>query len=172
MWMRTRVSDDSDADHRELVVRARDWQKRFTLRAKDSVESDCARRSTVSSLRHDGTADDPEVAKHRSISLAEAAITVTLFLVAMILPHALIYALSRFHIGGSNAAQRAWMMAWLAADQLSSFRILVFWSIWKCRSTVIPVWVHYVSVAALLAPAVGGFMAMYLEDQGLGVCRA
>ena len=173
VWMRTLVRDDSDA--RELVVRTRTWERRFTLCALDSAESDCAHRFTVSALRHDGTADDPEVAKHRAISPAEAAITATLFLAAMLLPHALICALTRFRAGSSTAAQRAWMMAWLAADQLASLGTLVFWAIWKRWGAVIPVGVHYASVAALVVPAVGGFVAMskmYLQGQGIGACRS
>ena len=169
-WMRTEARDDT----RELVVRTRAWQKRFTLCAADSAEAaSCAHRFTVSALRHDGSADDPEVAKHRAISPAEAVITVTLFLAAMILPHALICALTRFRAGSSSAAQRAWMTAWLAADQFSSLGTLVFWAVWKRRGSVVPVGVHYASVAALVVPAVGGFVTMskmYLEDQGFGAC--
>lgn len=169
VWMRTVVRDES----RELVVRTRTWERRFTLCASDGAESDGAHRFTVSALRHDGAADDPEVAKHRAISPAEAAITGTLFLAAMLLPHALICALTRFRAGSSSAAQRAWMMAWLSADQLASLGTLVFWAVWKRWGAVIPVGVHYASVAALVVPAVGGFVVMskmYLQDQGLGAC--
>ncbi|KZT69095.1 hypothetical protein DAEQUDRAFT_811557 [Daedalea quercina L-15889] len=169
------VERGANPSEKELIVTSSNWQKRFALCAEESKESSCAYRFTVSALRHDGTADENEVAQHRTISPLEVMITLSLFLSAMILPHGVIFALTRFHAGGSTAAQRAWMMSWLAADQLSSLGTLVFWAIWKRVGTVIPVGVHYASVAALIVPAIGGFVTMsemYLQDQGLGACHS
>jgi len=169
------VADECRPSEKKLIVSTSTWERKFTLCTEESEEANRAYRFTVSSLRHDGIVDDHEVAKHRRISPLEVTITLTLFLSAMILPHGLIYALSHFRTAHSTVAQRAWMMAWLASDQLSSLGTLVFWAIWKRVGTVIPVGVHYASVAALIVPAVGGFIVMsdmYLQDQGLGACNS
>ncbi|KAH9836095.1 uncharacterized protein C8Q71DRAFT_66044 [Rhodofomes roseus] len=169
------IEDEDNPSDRKLVVTTPAWEREFTLCTEDSEEACRASRFTVSSLRHDGAADNPEVARHRALKPVEVFITLTLFLAAMTLPHGLLYALTRFRTGHSTVAQRAWMTAWLAADQLSSLGTLVFWVVWKRVGSVVPVSVHYVGVALLVAASAGGFVTMsemYLQDQGLGTCSS
>ena len=63
------------------------------------------------------------------------------------------------------------MMAWLAADQLSSFGTLVAWVVWKHFHDIIPTKAQYAWLLALMVPGIGGFVSvgrMFLADYHFG----
>ncbi|CCM06005.1 uncharacterized protein FIBRA_08248 [Fibroporia radiculosa] len=96
------------------------------------------------------------------------------FIVALLIPYVLIYVFTNFDKGEkSTFAQRAWMMTWLAADQVSALGTLIAWLVWTKWAGVIPTFVHYCFISVLTIPAMGGFIVvgqMFLEDRGFGTC--
>lgn len=129
-------------------------------------------RFTVSALYHEGPPPQDEVVKTDAITRLEMVTLACLFLVAMIMPHAVTFALTHFHANHSTVAQRAWMMAWLAADQFSAFSTLACWVLWKKRQNVIPGWIQKCFYGVLLTTGVGGFVQvghMYLQDHNYGL---
>ncbi|KAI0728447.1 hypothetical protein C8Q72DRAFT_779816 [Fomitopsis betulina] len=171
--MRT-VPATSDTSPKMLVVAGDTWERTYTLLSEDqTAEPGTVVRFTLSALNHTGPSPEQNLKKFQSITLAEAATIVFLFLVALITPWALIYALTGFRPNGSTVSQRAWMMAWLAADQLSSFGTLVAWVVWKHFLDIIPTKVQYAWLIALLIPGIGGFVSvgrMFLADNHFGPC--
>lgn len=129
-------------------------------------------RFTVSALNHEGPSPQKEVVKADAITQLEIMTLVCLFLVAMIVPSAVIYALTHFRANDSTVAQRAWMMAWLAADQFSACSTLACWVLWKKRQNVIPDWLQKSFYGVLMTTGVGGFVQvvhMYLQDHDYGL---
>ena len=132
-------------------------------------------RFTVSALSHDGSAPQEDVVKADAITPLETTTLACLFFIALILPHIIIYALTRFRANHSTVAQRAWMMAWLGADQFSACSTFACWVLWKKRQNVIPDWLQKCFYGVLMITGVGGFVQvvhMYLQnhDYGLQKC--
>ncbi|KZT07027.1 uncharacterized protein LAESUDRAFT_743071 [Laetiporus sulphureus 93-53] len=120
-----------------------------------------AHKILISPITHNGPAPEDKLQECRSLPWWETASIVTAFLIVMILPYILIYSLTGFQAAASTVAERAWMTAWLSANQAS------------LEGGVIPKEVQALCVAALCAPAIGGMVmvfGMFLEGNGFGVC--
>ena len=129
---------------------------------------------TVTALNHKGPAPHTSVKRLDAVSRTEAVTMAGLFLIAMILPHVFIYALTGYRANQSSVAQRSWMMVWLAADQFSACSTLACWILWKKRQNVIPDWLQKGFYAVLMVAGVGGFVTvakMYLQDHDYGLQR-
>lgn len=72
--------------------------------------------SATSSHVHPGISQDSA----RLASQMRFAVKMSALLI-LIIPHLFIFLLSRFKKGESEVAQRAWMMAWVCANQVSYF---------------------------------------------------
>ncbi|TFY68105.1 hypothetical protein EVJ58_g1200 [Rhodofomes roseus] len=123
----------------------------------------------VSAFSHDGPPPKDTVRRLEAITPRERTTIISLFLLAMILPHVVVYALTGYRPNHSTVAQRAWMMAWLAADQFSACSTLGCWILWKKKHNVIPDGVQRAWYAGLMVAGMGGFVTlaqMYLQDQG------
>ena len=158
---------------KQLVVAGHMWERTYTLLAEGQVaEQDRAVvRFTLSALNHTGPSPEAKLKQFQGVTRAETFTIISLFLVALIMPYALIYGLTGFRPNGSTVSQRAWMMAWLAADQLSSFGTLVAWVVWKHFHDIIPTKVQYAWLLALMVPGIGGFVSvgrMFLADYHFG----
>ncbi|PCH34990.1 hypothetical protein WOLCODRAFT_106805 [Wolfiporia cocos MD-104 SS10] len=128
----------------------------------------------LSAINHDGPADSAKYQKYRSVPLVEIAFIGVLFAIATILPEVLTWILTRYKPGQSTDLQRAFMLAWLIADQLASFCTLASWIIWQRHTSIIPTAVHIIGLVILIIPALGGLVTvgqMYLEDNGFGICE-
>ncbi|KAH9836233.1 uncharacterized protein C8Q71DRAFT_761316 [Rhodofomes roseus] len=123
----------------------------------------------VSALTHNGPPPHDTVKRREEVTPRETATIASLFLLAMILPHVVIYALTGYRPNHSTVAQRAWMMAWLAADHFSACSTLGCWIVWKKKHNVISGAVHKAWYVGLMVAGVGGFVTlaqMYLQDHG------
>ncbi|EPT02117.1 hypothetical protein FOMPIDRAFT_1118799 [Fomitopsis schrenkii] len=157
----------------KLVVAGHKWERTYDLipEGQAAEQDKPVVRFTLSALNHTGPSPQAKLQKFQGITPSEAVTIIFLFLVALITPYALIYALTGFRPNGSTVSQRAWMMAWLAADQLSSFGTLVAWVVWKHLHDVIPTKAQYAWLAALMIPGIGGFVSvgrMFLADYHFG----
>lgn len=150
------------------------WKKTYRLNSSEPTGRDRGpvTRFTVSTLSHNGPPSQSSLLRFRQITWREVGIITISFLVALITPYALIYVMTGFHPGReSTVSPRAWMMAWLAADQFSSIFVLVSWLIWKKKDAIIPRSVHYVCLTMLAIPGIGGYVAigrMFLTDTRFG----
>ncbi|TFY57309.1 hypothetical protein EVJ58_g7098 [Rhodofomes roseus] len=125
----------------------------------------------VSALSHNGVIPEAALKQHQAFTQREICTIASLFIIALVSPHALIYGLTGFHPNGSTVAQRGWMMSWLAADQASSLLTLFFWYTWKNWRCDIPDMVHYICFGLLMIPGVGGIVTvalMFLTDYNFG----
>ncbi|KZT70054.1 hypothetical protein DAEQUDRAFT_238134 [Daedalea quercina L-15889] len=171
--VRMRTVSATQSSPRQLVVTGDRWERTYCLLSEgQAMEATRAVvRFTVSALSHTGPPREQELKKVQAITWLEIVTIVSLFLIALIMPYALIYALTGFRPNGSTVSQRAWMMAWLAADQLSSCGTLIAWAVWKRFHDIIPTNVQYACVIALMVPGVGGFVTvgrMFLADYHFG----
>ncbi|KZT69205.1 hypothetical protein DAEQUDRAFT_765741 [Daedalea quercina L-15889] len=151
----------------EISLRA----SRYPSSCHEESKTENIARFTVSALSHNGPPPKVKVQELDAITDLEVTTIACLFLVAMILPHAMIYALTRYHANQSTVAQRAWMMAWLMADQFSACSTLACWVLWKKRQNVIPDWLQKSFYAVLMVAGAGGFVTvveMYLQDHDYG----
>lgn len=92
---------------------------------------------------------------------------IALLYAGIILPYVIIFVLTRFKPGQSTVGERAWMMAWVVASQVSGFT-WGFLFLARLSRTV-----FWVLLPVLMTPAVGGFYfvaKMYLEDNGYHRC--
>ena len=140
-------------------------------RASDTGARDGANlkptRFTICALSHDGPSLQEDVLQADAITRLEGATLACLFLVALILPHVIIFALTRFRANHSTVVQRAWMMAWLAADQFSACSTFACWVLWKKRQNIIPDWLQKCFYGVLMITGIGGFVQvvkMYLQN--------
>ena len=163
----------------ETVVVGEGVRAKFsTYRSGDGATAEGKRklaRFVVSALNHDGPPPQEDVVKADAITKQEIATLICLFLVGLVLPHVITYALTRYRASHSTVAQRAWMMAWLAADQFSACSTLACWILWKKRQNLIPDWLQKCFYGVLMVTGVGGFVQvvhMYLQnhDYGLQKC--
>ncbi|PCH44652.1 hypothetical protein WOLCODRAFT_123897 [Wolfiporia cocos MD-104 SS10] len=163
-----------DGDEPSLTIDAGDLGIRtFKAVPPWSVPPDQKVIFKISAITHDGPAPDDTYKKYKSVSWTEIAFIGVLFAIATIIPEALIYVLTRFRPGESTSTQRGFMIAWLVADQISSFGTLASWIVWQKRNGVIPSAVHIACLALLIVPAIGGLATVgqtYLVDKGFGAC--
>ena len=149
-----------------------DWSKQYIIQPSPSVmPSPTITQFTISALSHNGPPPSRILNELERITWGEKITITSLFFVALIMPYALLYVMTGFHPSESTVSERAWMMAWLAADQFSSFCVLIDWLMWK-KHKLIPLWILYACLGLLTIPSIGGYVTlgrMFLIQSGFGI---
>lgn len=84
------------------------------------------------------------------------------------LPYIINYVLSHFKKENSTVAERAWMLAWLCATQVSPLIYIVSGGFGRLHRRIL-----WLGMTLLMVPAIGGFIMVgksYLEDMGFKTC--
>lgn len=158
--------------HNASTGKEESWSKKYVIQGPSDVMSSSTPRFTLSALSHNGPPLEEKLKKLQRITWSETMTIISLFLVALLMPYALLHAMTGFQPSASTVSQRVWMMAWLAADQFSSFVVLVDWLMWKTKHELIPKRAIYMTLTLLTIPGIGGFVTlgkMFLVQSGFGI---
>jgi len=167
-WLSTEMKtldESTSSTQKMLVVRVGRSTRRLRLVENDEVHGTWV--FGVSSLTNQ--AERFEFDERNDVTLGFLAFIVPPLV--LILPYVFIYSLTKFRKEGSTLTQRAWMMAWLCANQVSFFVFALFSLGSPSAHIASDVGAVFLVMALLPAiPAIGGFVMVGKMYAEFGTC--